>query len=298
MNHLTLWINAGTLAVCAASLVLAAGVYTRKPRAWMKPYLLYHGAYVLWLLIFTYYFFRLVYLPATPAVVETAVVALRIIISAAILWAYPSLILSTLGDVALHRGLRLARIVMLVLIIGSTSALVALGTHELLLRMVTLCFNGYLLLLTTLVLVRLLSSPRSSPLPMFMPLYWVSLVFYLYAVIAGSVLAATGISGLVLSALSASIYCLPWSLAMGWRLFVHLSAPIDLGLRKSVADELGLTPREREVVDCVFQGLPNKHIAKRLGVSLRTVETHLHNAFRKCHVRSRTELIRRIQSEL
>jgi len=298
MNHFTLWINAGTFAVCAVSLVLSAGVYARKPSSWMKPYLLYHGAYALWLLIFTYYYFRLVYLPSSPPFVETIVTTLRIVISAAILWAYPSLILHTIHSETLSRGLRIARMAMLILIVVTTSVLVSVRAHELLLRIVTLCFNGYLLLLTVLFLIRTMSSPRTTPLPMVMPLYWVSLAFYLYAVIAGSILAATGISALMLSALSASIYCLPWSVVMGWRLFGHLSAPPNLGLRESVAKTFGFTPRERDVVDQVLQGLPNKHIAKALDVSLRTVETHLYNAFRKCGARSRTELIRRIQSKM
>jgi len=298
MNHLTLWINAGTFAVCAVSLVLSAGVYARKPSSWMKPYLLYHGAYALWLLIFTYYFFRLVYLPAASPTVDAAVAGLRLVVSAAILWSYPGLVMRTLGEDPLQAILRIVRIVALVVIIVPTSVAVALGAPVLLLRIVNLCFNGYLLLLTSLVLVKILSPPRPTRLPIVLPLYWISLLFYLYAVIAGSVLVTRDISSLTLSAFSASLYCLPWSLVMGWRLFGYLSAPANLGLRESVAKTFGFTPREREVVEAVLQGLPNKHIAKALDVSLRTVETHLYNAFRKCHVRSRTELIHRIQSEV
>lgn len=53
-----------------------------------------------------------------------------------------------------------------------------------------------------------------------------------------------------------------------------------------------LTWRERETVDLVAEGLSNKAIAARLGVSVRTVEGHLNHVFTKLAVESRTELVR------
>jgi len=53
-----------------------------------------------------------------------------------------------------------------------------------------------------------------------------------------------------------------------------------------------LTWRERETVELVAEGLSNKAIATRLGVSVRTVEGHLNHVFTKLDVASRTELVR------
>ena len=53
-----------------------------------------------------------------------------------------------------------------------------------------------------------------------------------------------------------------------------------------------LTWREREAVELVAEGLSNKAIAARLGVSVRTVEGHLNHVFTKLGVESRTELVR------
>jgi len=53
-----------------------------------------------------------------------------------------------------------------------------------------------------------------------------------------------------------------------------------------------LTWRERETVELVAEGLSNKAIAARLGVSARTVEGHLNHVFVKLGVESRTELVR------
>lgn len=49
-----------------------------------------------------------------------------------------------------------------------------------------------------------------------------------------------------------------------------------------------LTPREREVLECVVEGFSNREICAKLGISLSTVKAHLAHSFEKLHVRSRT----------
>jgi two-component system response regulator FixJ len=53
-----------------------------------------------------------------------------------------------------------------------------------------------------------------------------------------------------------------------------------------------LTPREREVLDGLAKGLPNKTIAYDLGISPRTVEIHRANLMSKLGVRSLSEALR------
>lgn len=53
-----------------------------------------------------------------------------------------------------------------------------------------------------------------------------------------------------------------------------------------------LTAREREVLDGLAQGLPNKTIAYDLGISPRTVEIHRANLMTKLSVRSLSEALR------
>lgn len=55
----------------------------------------------------------------------------------------------------------------------------------------------------------------------------------------------------------------------------------------------GLTAREAQVLRLVALGGSNRYVAGRLGVSGRTVQKHLENAFRKLDVTTRSEAAER-----
>lgn len=54
-----------------------------------------------------------------------------------------------------------------------------------------------------------------------------------------------------------------------------------------------LTPREREVLTLIGQGLPNRAIAQQLFISEATVKTHINNLFAKADIRDRADAVRR-----
>jgi len=55
---------------------------------------------------------------------------------------------------------------------------------------------------------------------------------------------------------------------------------------------MNITNREREVLICIAEGLSNKEIAMRLGVGVRTVETHRERIMRKLNIHSVAGLTR------
>jgi len=50
-----------------------------------------------------------------------------------------------------------------------------------------------------------------------------------------------------------------------------------------------LTPREREILDCLTRGRSNKAIAQELGISIDTVKLHVRNVLTKLNLSSRVE---------
>jgi DNA-binding CsgD family transcriptional regulator/transcriptional regulator with XRE-family HTH domain len=55
-----------------------------------------------------------------------------------------------------------------------------------------------------------------------------------------------------------------------------------------------LTPRERQVVDGLLEGLSNRLISRQLGISEQTVKNHLRSIFLKFGVRDRLQVVLRI----
>lgn len=54
----------------------------------------------------------------------------------------------------------------------------------------------------------------------------------------------------------------------------------------------GLTARESEILSILMEGLPNKEVAHRLSLSVRTVEMHRANALAKLNIKSIAEFVR------
>lgn len=61
--------------------------------------------------------------------------------------------------------------------------------------------------------------------------------------------------------------------------------------RQSSAKELGVTPRQLEILDLLAEGLPNKVICQRLSLSEDTVKTHLKALFAAMNSHNRTECV-------
>ncbi|MET7991694.1 response regulator transcription factor [Amycolatopsis sp. NPDC005232] len=88
----------------------------------------------------------------------------------------------------------------------------------------------------------------------------------------------------------------PEAILAGIREIVAGGSPLDpkaarvlLSDRRAAQPAAKLTDREREVLRMVGEGLPNKSIARRLGITERTVKAHLTNVYQRLGVTDRTQ---------
>lgn len=80
------------------------------------------------------------------------------------------------------------------------------------------------------------------------------------------------------------------ALALATRAHEELKAANVRPRRFALTGPAALTPAERRVAELAAAGATNREIAESLFVSIKTVEQHLGNAFRKLGIRSRREL--------
>jgi DNA-binding CsgD family transcriptional regulator len=72
---------------------------------------------------------------------------------------------------------------------------------------------------------------------------------------------------------------------------VHVSGPFVRNETK--LHQLGITPRELEILEALASGASNREIAGRLNVSENTVKTHTSRVFDKLSARRRTQAVQR-----
>jgi DNA-binding CsgD family transcriptional regulator/tetratricopeptide (TPR) repeat protein len=82
---------------------------------------------------------------------------------------------------------------------------------------------------------------------------------------------------------------LPEAAALATHAATHASADTDATTTRAALDDLGLTPREREVLPLIAAGHTNKRIAESLFISESTAGVHVSNILGKLGVATRTE---------
>lgn len=82
-----------------------------------------------------------------------------------------------------------------------------------------------------------------------------------------------------------------------------LPEPLEVGLSQirdvftqvpasfeAFTETYGITPREAEIIQKIYQGKANKEIAEELFVTLQTIKDHTHRIYQKTNVKSRSQL--------
>ena len=100
-----------------------------------------------------------------------------------------------------------------------------------------------------------------------------------------------GVKGYLSKAVSSrELVSAVWTVARGGCHIKTLSSGV-LDSRKATSGRDAPTPRERDVLSLVADGLRNRDIAHSLRISERTVQFHIAQLFAKLDVASRTELV-------
>lgn len=73
-------------------------------------------------------------------------------------------------------------------------------------------------------------------------------------------------------------------------LFSQIAAAAVARGRTEMLESVRMTPREREVIDLIAEGLSNKEIARRLDVGSHTVKSHVRNIMEKLMLHTRLQI--------
>jgi len=74
--------------------------------------------------------------------------------------------------------------------------------------------------------------------------------------------------------------------------YIHPSLAAKMISRNALAAKSGLSSREMEVLVCWGKGLSNEEIAKKLFISVKTVETHKTRIKEKLNLKNRADVVR------
>jgi DNA-binding NarL/FixJ family response regulator len=73
-------------------------------------------------------------------------------------------------------------------------------------------------------------------------------------------------------------------------LFSQIARDAVTSSRPEVLEEVRMTPREREVINLISEGLGNKQIAARLHIATHTVKSHVRNIMEKLTLHTRLQI--------
>ena len=95
------------------------------------------------------------------------------------------------------------------------------------------------------------------------------------------------------------VYVLAFSALLLVYFYNRFSAMSRDGERKQPdLSQYKVTERETEVIDCICNGMTNKEIARKLNISVNTVNNHVANIFEKMNINSRVDLLRMMNGGL
>jgi DNA-binding CsgD family transcriptional regulator len=290
------WFSVLCMAATAVAMMLILISTTGKRPPWMKYFLIHIGAYTFWLLVHTFLFFNVEFLPDSPGGVEFFVGTVHMLVSLTILLSYPPFIFKVIGSEnrVKPRVLALVSSAVLVVFLFATYFFSLPGLSLVL----NLLFNLYLFAMSLLG-YRTLRTQQLQGLRKTMARY-LGITVYLYAllIVATPFVLITPMAWRpAIGLLFTAFFSLVWSILIIFELLSHSERVLGkVTLSEGFLTDYRISGREREVLEKLIQGKPNKAIADELFISTRTVEAHVYSIYRKCGVSNKVELIRILEN--
>ena len=295
MHQLVLWINIVGFALMVASTGVFFLVYNRNRHRWLLCYLLYAGAFTLWLLASTYVYFQDVFLDEPISQLETVTSYLQAVFSVVIL-VFGSLFFLGLADGPLHRRRGAVTAAVAAVVVAMMVVAIGFGRTEFL-SYVRLLFSAYLAFAAWYASARV-TATRHRPQVRLSGFLVFSGVAYtcLTAASIALLIVPAGLADIPIDAIATGAFLGCWSVLsifIGMRWVAGKSSGGG-SIPSSFYDDFDLSPREREIAEALAEGLTSREIGDKLFISVRTVETHVFSIYRKCGVSSRVEFVNKI----
>jgi DNA-binding CsgD family transcriptional regulator len=288
-----LWFNLLSFAVLFVGFGFELLGWARQRERWRALYAWYIAFYAGWILVQTFAWFAVSYLPRPPAWLPAAVNFLWVAASVGMMLVVPHY-------VAIVGGFTLPRPAAALLYLPAAALLAAL---VLLLRnpssagfeAVSLVFNGAIGALMVLGAVRVGRRKSTVPRHEVLPFLLLSVLLYALLLSLGVLLAVRPQDRVSteIANVAAGAVCLPWGVLLvvsGLRR-AGAAARSTTGLPPRFLDDFAISPREADIVGLLVAGAANREISAKLFISPRTVEAHVYNVYRKCDCRNRVELV-------
>ena len=260
-------------------------------------FLIHIGAYTFWLLVHTFLFFNVALMQSSQGVVEFLVGVVHLLVSLTILLSYPSFIFKLIEskNQIQPRMLTLTSSAVLFLLLFITYFFSLPAFFSLIINFL---FNFYLLGLS-LYGFWSLRTKKLQGLRKTMALYLkIAVLLYALLILAVPFVPLTPpqwrpVTGLLFT----TLFSLVWSILIIQQLLRHSERALGIvSLSEGFLRDYHISGRERDVLEKLIQGKPNKTIADELFISVRTVEAHVYSIYRKCGVANKVELIRILEN--
>jgi len=293
MEQFILWFSIMSFTLMFGAFGATYVVYGRYKPPWLLSYLLYLASYALFLLLITYRFFSLVYLPHPIPTMDSIVAYLRLAVDLFLLLIVPRFILNLIPQKETKNQIIL--IFVMAALVFSVTIMALIWDHQLTGWISKIFFNSYLGLITFYGLFQIRSSKTMVSLGVMVPFLYFSSAFYVVLVVLTFVRFFIPPSTMIIRSniIVGGLICFLWgAITLGYLVqkIFRQDAPAKKSLPVEFMEQFSITLRERETITLLLQGKSNREIGEKLFISPRTVEAHIYNIYRKCSVKNKMEL--------